>query len=279
MELGRDAVSVRAARNPIAALGDLAVYPAVYLAASVWLFSLAAGTTLDQPIPYIVAILGLGLYLLDRVKLQEGWLDPADLRGQPARHGFVRRHSGTVRLLAFTCLVLSGVGLIVFEPQLLFVVPLGVAAVLVYAFAGPKRRRLKDLPLIKPLLIGIGITLLAVFAGGEGHAGLVLPVIFLLLVTTGDAAACDIEDHHTDRRFGTRTPAAILGSRRGWLLPVACHAGAVVTSLAFRGTSAPPIAAALLVTTAGLAAADAETVRDLVDIRLPVLCLLAVIFG
>jgi len=272
-------VSVRAARNPVAIPGDLAVYPAVYLVAAVWLFSDAAGNALDPSIPFIVAVLALGLYLLDRVKLQEGWLDPADLQGQPARHGFLRRHSGAVRLGAFACLVLAGIGLIVFEPQLLFVVPLGVAAVLVYAFAGPKRRRLKDLPLVKPLLIGIGITLLAVIAGGPGSEGHLLPAIFLVLVTTGDAAACDIEDRHTDRRFGTRTPAAILGSRKGWLVPVACHAGAMVASLAFRGTSAPPIAAALLVTTAGLAAADAETVRDLVDIRLPAFWLLAAIFG
>src|SRR4051812_12969576 len=49
------------------------------------------------------------VYLLDRVKLKDAWLDPADREAHPDRYSFIASRSMAVRALLVICVVASAV--------------------------------------------------------------------------------------------------------------------------------------------------------------------------
>ena len=185
----------------------------------------------------------VAVYLLDRVKLRDSWLDPADAQSHPRRHAFVLRHTHTLRIASSLLLIAAGW----LGSQLMplgWAIPLiAVAGVLVYA-GKPRaaRPRPKDMLLVKNAYVAAGIAgfaaLVTVAAATRGstlaamqdtvraHAApLLLASVHLSLRVLADAILCDLDDEHADRRFNTRTLPVQVGRIRAWNTALAIRLG------------------------------------------------------
>ncbi|MEM9064655.1 MAG: UbiA family prenyltransferase [Planctomycetota bacterium] len=272
----------RRRRAGLAIPSDLAIYAASYLAGCVWLFGVATGADTPPGATAAAFLMGLGLYLLDRVKLQESWLDAADLYAQPARHAFLRRHSGIVRVSAVTSLVVALILIAAMSVRLVALVPLAILGVLAYARSGSARIRLKDMTLVKALFVGMGLATIAWCAHLPVDPGTRLPAdawAFLLITLQGtaDGALCDIDDRVADSRFGTRSLPAVLGIGWTWAIAAACQAGVLGIALAIDQAGLTTVCAMLALTTPLLAALPDGQRRDAIDVRLPLICALVAI--
>src|SRR5690606_33513233 len=109
---------------------------------------------------------------------------------------------------------------------------------------------------------------------------------WITLVVFADAALCDLDDATSDAAFGTRTLANTLPARRLWLValltqilgaPLAVWGAALAQSrspaLAAWWAIAPPASLALI------RLANPRRVRDIIDARLALLALGAVLVG
>lgn len=228
------------------------------------------------------------VYLLDRVKLRDAWLDIADAHAHPDRFTFVTTHSTALRAVMFVLLSLAawlGARFIHWGA----LIPL-LAVVGVHIYAGRPRARKprpKDIVLIKNLYVALGITGFAVLlslAASRPSAYLVslwnvavdhaLPMtlasIHLVLRVFADAALCDLDDAEADRRFGTRTLVGELGRNRAWNIAFAIR---VVISVALVFVKCLPFTPRLvwagitIVSSVTLRIAAPSKVRDVVDAR------------
>ncbi|USN98941.1 MAG: hypothetical protein H6810_12440 [Phycisphaeraceae bacterium] len=172
---------------------------------------------------------GVGVYLLDRAKLRNSWLDPADREAHPERFAFIRDHAGAVRGLAVLLLVGAGAIAAEFAPPrdrgILEAVPLvAFAGVVAYA-AMPRgsRPRIKDVLIVKNAYVALGITGFAAlmswlwFPAVDPVAAwrswaFAAAVVAIRVVT--DAMLCDLDDLDADARHATRTLPGVLGRAR-----------------------------------------------------------------
>jgi 4-hydroxybenzoate polyprenyltransferase len=208
----------------------------LYVAGAYVCFWQLAGAGACGSIPVWEAIVAVFLsatavYAIDRVKLSDRLLDPADIAAQPVRYAFLTRYTYSIRIGVMVVLLVA-MGLASVVSQLLAVViGLSVLGVLLYA-PGPRRSlpRPKDLLGVKNFLVAAGVVSLAIAAtalfGPLSEAGdqrfwavarqRVVPVseatILLLLRVMIDAAICDVDDMQTDRRHGTQTLATLMGA-------------------------------------------------------------------
>jgi 4-hydroxybenzoate polyprenyltransferase len=245
---------------------------------------------------------GSSVYLLDRVKLADRFLDRADLAAKPDRFAWIRAHARAVRLfgalLALTALILAAL----VHPAAAVLVLAGHAAVVAYAHrsADPARRaRPKDILVLKNALVGAGIAffavaLLALASTGASPglvpdlltpaavADLLVPFVFLSLSITADAALSDIDDVPTDRPFGTRTLPAAAGPRATILAFLLTNIVAGAALAAWAALTDSPPGRGLLYAWAALAPLTAlgfalpkprlaRSLRPLIDARLPLL--------
>lgn len=173
---------------------------------------------------------GVGTYLLDRVKLRDAWLDPADEHAHPSRYAFIAKHSSAVRVGALACL-LGATTIAWFQASQRWLLAIPLASALgVVAYAAKPRRirpRLKDLLVLKNAYVAGGI---AAFAGVVVwcwfHAGVsalasawpsfAFAGLTLIVRVFADAVLCDLDDEAADRRFGTQTFPTTLGYRSAW---------------------------------------------------------------
>lgn len=185
----------------------------------------------------------VAVYLLDRVKARDSWLDPADAQSHPRRHAFVLRHTRTLRIACLLLLLVAGW----LGSQLMpfgWALPLiAVGGVMVYA-GQPRaaRPRPKDILLVKNAYVAAGIAgfaaLVTVAAATPGtgvaamqdtanaHAiPLLLASAHLSLRVLADAVLCDLDDEHADRRFNTRTLPVHVGRMRAWNTALAIRLG------------------------------------------------------
>lgn len=230
----------------------------------------------------------VAVYLLDRVKLRDTWLDPADAQAHPERFGFVTRHARLLRILMLSlACIASGLGWLLAPWLALF--PL-VAVVGVQLYAGrprARRPRPKDVMLLKNLYVSAGITgfaaLVAVAATIPGAdlnvltatvsshwLQMVVACAFVGVRVFADAAICDLDDVDADRRFGTRTLAVTLGRTRAWniaLLIRLVSAGAILPATFLPLAPRLAWAGVTIVSSIGLRFASPMHVRDLVDAR------------
>ena len=289
-------------RSALPVVAHMAVWAGLYVAAGVVCFTQIAGLTpLLEPGTWLQAVafafcLAVAVYLLDRVKLCDAWLDPADELAHPRRYAFLAARTRTVRWLIAALLVLAtilgerlGRGVIAWGGWL----PVGaVAGVLIYA-ARPRqaRPRPKDRLLIKNLYVGTGITgfailttLTAVLPHGSVSqlraflAPHFAPMGFsaghLLLRVCADAVLCDLDDEAADRQHGTHTLPGRVGRERAWNLAVGLRLGlAVLLALAAGGFPTVPAVAmwcwagVTVVSSIALRWAAPAQVRDWVDAR------------
>jgi hypothetical protein len=171
------------------------------------------------------------VYILDRVKLRNAWLDPADAEAHPRRFAFVAGHAAILRTAMAVLLAIAaalGGWLLAWGEFLPF---LSVAGVLLYAGRPrSKHPRVKDVVLLKNAYVALGITgfaaLVAVAAirPGSGVVGLwtlavahawplAIASAHVAVRVLADAVLCDLDDEAADRRFGTATLPTELGRR------------------------------------------------------------------
>ena len=264
-------------------LGHAAVWAAFYSGAcTLMVAQLALGERDPGEGPVLFAALtGLGVYLLDRAKLSDRALDPADEQAQPARFAFVRRWAGVLRVSAVACLVGASVLGWLIEWPLVGAPWVGAVVVLFYGggLAWP-RGRLKRWVVVMNLVVAVGLTGFAAVAAGmtgfldRGVVPLGEGLAVVVLVVFGDAVLCDIADAEADLDAGTRPIPAVFGGRAAWGVAVAVEVAAVgvgaVVGRAAWGWTVP-----IAVTTPALMVLPTRVVRDLVDMRLAVVALLA----
>lgn len=274
-----------------AILAHLAAYSAAYVAASVVYLSQTSGHWPDLPRSHRLALVliafltAMGTYLLDRVKLRDAWLDPADAIAQPRRYEFLARHTRSCRGLIVVCLLAAALAGAWLHTELAFVSLVSAAGVVLYA-GRPKGQgqRPKDVLIVKNLYVAGGIVGFAcVLLLGAMHPptlqaaarSLAAPAFIFGAVTLGvrvaaDAVLCDLDDTHADAAYGTHTLPTRFGRDAAWRIAFFTRLGtALALAIIPLGPMWPRLAWATctVVSSAALRAAAPGTIRDWVDSR------------
>lgn len=272
-------------------MAHLAAYAAAYVAASVVYLAQVSGAWADltwssrAALVLIAFLTAVGTYLLDRVKVRDAWLDPADAIAQPERYELLASHTGACRGLLVACLA-AAAGLGAWVHAGLALVPVVAAAGVVIYAGRPKGKgqRPKDVLIVKNLYVAAGIVgfacvlLLGTVSPPTVHAALrwlTAPAMLFALATLGvrvaaDAVLCDLDDTHADAAYGTHTLATRFGREAAWRIAFFTR---LVTALALAvvplGPMWPRLAWAMctVVSSAWLRAAAPGTIRDWVDSR------------
>lgn len=287
-------------RRHLAALSHLAIWPGLYVVGSVWYVASLGGVfgpSIVKTLVFSFAV-GVGTYLLDRVKLRDAWLDPADAEAHPRRFAFIADHAGAIRIGATASLALAAAaGATGFAGArwLWRIPPASCVGVITYA-ATPRGRapRPKDVFVLKNAYVAGGmaafacIVVLGATQGGVHRFLANAPLWGFLAATLGarvfiDAALCDLDDRAADEHHSTVTFPVRFGDRRALDAATSAHlllAGTLAVvpigpegpRLAWAGISAASAIA--------LRMASPRRVRDLVDARLVIeaLCV-AVLLG
>jgi 4-hydroxybenzoate polyprenyltransferase len=230
----------------ILALAHLALWAAVYVTAGVVCAAQLLGVqhALTPGVLLYAWSTALLAYLLDRVKLRDAWLDPADRQAHPARYSFLFAQRHAVRTLMVGAAGVSLVSGWMLHPFAAAGTGATIAGVLLYAGrprAADAAPRVKDRFVIKNLFVGVGIAsfallvvCLATAQRGSGEPGraasfadvlaclprppilLALTLAYLTLRVYADAVLCDIDDEDSDRAHGTRTLPTRFGGDRAW---------------------------------------------------------------
>ena len=243
------------------------------------------------------------VYLLDRVKLCDALLDPADRLAHPERFAFVFGYRRPLRVFLVIEAILAGLLLFSMSAVLSLLVPLALVGVIAYAGLPrsapipPGARRIKDYLILKNLAVSVGICafslLLAMGAGGTPAPTLTVwlwPGVFLFLHVLTDSMLCDIDDRDADARFGTHTLAwrATPRAVRALSLTIAVLI-AIATTLLYRPGAftriSPDLAGTriawsvvMAITSAVLVRVRAGHMRDTVDLRLPIVAGVLLVF-
>lgn len=280
------------AETRLSVASHLALWPGLYIAGAVGCFAQVAGvdglaTARAQGRALAFAFLtAAGVYILDRVKLRDAWLDPADAAAHPARFAFIARRPFVLRAIV-AALLLSAtlLGLDLFTGAALLPV---LAAIGVALYAGRPRSvhpRPKDILIFKNALVGVGIAAFSavISVGGSGReiAGmqalaldrwpaLAISCLHLAVRVFADAALCDLDDEHADRRFGTATLPVRLGRTSAWNAAMALR---IMASLSLLPIPVLPLSARLawgavtVISSTATRLASPGRLRDWVDAR------------
>lgn len=273
------------------ALSHLALWPALYVGAAVVCFEQTAdrhtSIVLSAEMLLLVCFTGGGVYLVDRVKLRDAWLDPADAAAHPARFAFLAARSGRVRALAALLLLGAMAAAWRMHPWMAALPILGVVGVLAYA-AKPRQQlaRPKDVLLFKNAYVAAGITgfalVVVLAAGGDswlataqsiGWSAGLFAASHVFARVFADAVLCDLDDESADRDHGTDTLPTAIGRTRAWnaamLLRLGIAAALVLTPLGPLRTR-PCWAAVTVASSISLRLLAPSHVRDWVDARFAV---------
>lgn len=264
--------------------GYLGVWAGLYVCGAL----LAMHVLFERPVNPIAAtgvfLLTVSVYLLDRVKPADRMVDPADAVAHPRRHALMERHARKARWATFLLASAAFALFVLVHPLLGAMAPMAHSGMLIYGTirGKPDAPRPKDRLIVKNLAVGVSITGLAlvVFILEVQAVIAMEPLIgaagFLLLHVFTDAMLCDLDDIEADNTFSTRTIPNTLGVRATWIIAIALNVAAAAWLLLWwriddRPLLAPAVVAgALLITTAGLALVRPRVVRDLVDLKLPI---------
>lgn len=281
----------------IPALSDAAVLAGLYVTGAAAFCAQVSGLDVLMPTKLIGLAAGtvfcttVAVYLLDRVKLRDPWLDPADAQSHPRRHTFVLHHTRLLRIACLLLLITAGSLGSLLMP-LGWAIPLAaVAGVLVYA-GRPRaaRPRPKDILLVKNSYVAVGIagfvalvtvaaaTPAVTFAGmrdtvAANAVPLLIASAHLALRVLADAVLCDLDDEHADRRFNTRTLPVQVGRALAWNTAFSIRLGSAATLAALPVLPLWPRLGWAIVTVVSsilLRVAAPSRLRDWVDGRLAI---------
>lgn len=280
-------------RTVVDALGHIGAWAGAYSSAAAVFFAQLSGLSTVPRASLVVSVFltATGAYALDRVKLRDAWIDPADLEAQPARFAFLCAHAKRIRFLAFACVAgASLVGLLI-SPWAPLACIAAVGGVIAYA-ARPRRvtPRPKDIPWVKNLYVASGIAVFGALAALAAHSAsdpttprplfellhslldprIATTIAILIARVVVDAALCDLDDAASDAKFGTRTFATLLGRERLWI--VSGLARVALIGLTLRAAPSPLMvrgvwAAALVLGTLAIRLRPPRSLRDAVDVR------------
>lgn len=270
----------------VLAAGHLAVWLGLYFAAAY----IGAVLVLDRPVLSAAVVAsfcaGVGLYLFDRVKLRDAWLDPADRVAQPGRFAFLLARRRRVRAVAWSLLAVGAVAAMTIDARNILLPVLGIIGIVTYSRMRPGGARPKDILGIKNLSAGVAICGLAMVLTWQtpGAAAPLAAWVWLAggltLLVTADAALCDLDDAAADAAHGTSTVTTWLGRRWTWAIALAAHAVAGAALLAaglLIGRAREPalLAGVNLGATVVLCSTRPGSVRDLIDLKLPAVVAIA----
>lgn len=269
-------------RHAFAFLGHLAIWVGCYVGGCVLLASLLLHGRIPWSSLAIAIPVAIGTYLVDRVRLSPGNIDPSDQMAHEARADLLMRWGGVIRLLAFSLIALAAVMAVDRSPMVLIAVLGAPIGVIVYSHRGFSRRP-KDQVLLKNAFVSISIlTLVMLLEYPSASVGSLIAVAgFLLLHVFADAMLCDIDDAAADRRYGTVTIPNLIGSGRAWLVAFIMNAIAVlwIMSAAALGlcswVPSVVVGVCLFAATLVVYALRANRTKDLIDLKLPLAAMLA----
>lgn len=276
----------------IALLADaLALWAALYTCALfICFWQIAAGSAPPAAGVVAAATIAGATYLLDRAKLSDRHLDPADPAAHPERAAVIRRHRRAVRIAIPILAAVGALAAVALHPLAAIAAPASLIGVTLYAGRPPRpgHPRLKDRFLLKNLAIGAGLTALAAVLAFAADQSLPFPpaalaAAFATMMVTADAICCDLDDVPADARFATRTLPVVLGRRRAAAVALTIHAMAGAALLPAVALLPNPRAAAIWAIGAPLSAAAicilrrGRPVRIAIDARLPALAIIALL--
>lgn len=269
-------------RRSFAFLGHLAIWVGCYVGGCVLLTSLLLHGRVPWGSLAIAVPVAIGTYLVDRVRLSPGNVDPSDQMAHEARAGLLMRRGGMIRLLAFGLIGLAAVMAADRSPLVLIAVVGAPIGVILYSHRGFSRRP-KDQVLFKNACVSISIVALVMLLEypGASMGSLIAVAGFLLLHVFADAMLCDIDDSAADRRYGTITIPNLIGSGRAWLLAFVLNAMAFLWMAWAAAQGLCPwmpslvIAACLFAATLMVHAMRANRTKDLIDLKLPLAVVVA----
>ena len=288
----------RRSSSALAIASHLALWPGLYIVGAVACLAQISGASFGfSPRAWLAACgfaftTAAAVYLLDRVKLRDAWLKPADALAHPRRYAFIAAHTRALRIVIAVLLIVAACfGAWLFKWAAILPLVAG-AGVLLYA-GRPRavRPRPKDILILKNVYVALGITgfalLIVIFAAYPDAdftklrrslslrwSPLSIGCAYLFLRVLADSILCDLDDELADRRYGTDTLPNQLGRDRAWTIALAIY-GAGAIALAFAAVpfplSSPRLAWAVLsvVSFLTLRIAAPARIRDWVDARLP----------
>lgn len=259
-------------------LSDLAVVSGMYTVGSMAAVYLLVGHAVDWSVVGAAGLCAVGLYLIDRVKLRDQDLDPADLAAMPHRYEFLARHTQGIRVGSLGLFAVSSVLFAQHHPWLSALPPLGLISVVLYSLGPRHGRRPKDQLLLKNAIVAAAVVCLGgvvLWAHGvdPGAPAPLFTLAWLGAVVLGDAALSDLDDSVTDQQFETHTLPNTMGHPKTWIAALLLQAVAGVGLLRFAPVLEHSfwLAIGVPVSTLGLWLLRPRHVRDLVDLRLPLL--------
>lgn len=279
----------------LAAAGHLAIWVGLYFAAAYASAAILLGRAVQLDPLGAAFCAGVGLYLLDRLKLRDDLLDPADLAADERRHRFLRARRRFLRTLAWVMLGLGTILVVAIHPANALLPPIGVLGVLAYSRPRESSRRPKDLLVLKNLMPGCAIAGLGVIlavqspvhatrlfgtpVGAEAFTFALAVCVALALLVAADAMLCDLDDVAADRHAKTSTLPVWRGTKATWRIALLAHAIAGVLAIGVGWRHGLVLGAAVwalvnLGLTTLLRLARPGQVRDLIDLRLPAATLL-----
>ena len=292
------------------AAGHLALWVGLYCAGAAVCFAQVSGQSASAAVLWVAGLTAMSVYLLDRVKLADTWLDPADRAAHPERFGFLGIRSKLVRKFALFLGLIAMFVAARIHPSAISFVPLAGVGVLAYAGlprrlrrSGPsghtarRPRRVKDVLLVKNIAVAACISgfVSALVLLDEAVPGqyiaitriesrdaltLVSAAVFVFGIVLADAIMCDIDDAGADREHGTATIPGEFGTKIAWLAAGGLHVAAGIVVLLVASDAASAYARQVWV---GLALASflllavfrPKKLRDLIDARLAILAIIA----
>jgi len=239
------------------ALPKLLVYSSIYnvlcMAALIYVSSRLLNGEL-QILPLIIAcLMTWSMYTLNRTgDVKE------DLVNRPDRAQLVHRHARVLRLLAIACYG-AALGLSFVSGRWAFVVPSAILVLgFTYSFAwtpvsnGENRRRLKDITVVKNLVISAAVASTAVllpvlYAADPLSSSVFALFVFFLLRVFVNTVVFDIRDTEGDRSAGVNTIPVVYGvEKTKALLYILNLAVALIVVLSVLLAVLPPLAYFLL---------------------------------
>ncbi len=265
-------------------MGHIGVWAGLYaIGAAICLYQLSGVSSAFLPRwEAVVAVFATAtaVYSLDRVKIRDSWMDPADIAAQPERYHFLTRHSRSVRGFALALLISAGlIGLRVHRLAPIAPVLAGVAIIVYAPRPRASKARVKDLAWLKSSYIALGMTaylamVVLALRGADslrsGVPAVLIAAAFVAARIALDAVLCDIDDVPTDRAFETETVATLLGRSRAWNYTGLVRVGLILAVLVvptFPWATRLAWALAMVAGTVVLRVPRWDRLRDPVDVR------------
>jgi len=269
------------------ALSSLSIWSGLYLAgAAAFVFQLTHHPSIIPLWPIAMAwAIGIGIYLIDRVKLKDGWLDPADQAAHPNQQALIEKHPRKYRATAAAFLATATLIAAFNAPEnrlaFLEIIPIAAAIGVVFYAATPRKQRPrpKDIFAFKNIFTAVGISAIAItLAIGASPAtqainspAFIFAAIALSLRATADAALSDLDDLKADAMFGTKTLPVVIGPAQTRTAALAVRM-LIALSLAIIPIGPSPArlawAATSAISTASIWASRPALLRNPIDISL-----------